>query len=114
VRYLRDDILRLSGLLEGEGCFSVNGGNRGEFSGTPAVVMTTTDEDVAEWCSGLMGGKVCRRPAYRGKKPSYQVFLYGDSATNMMMIVYPYLISERRKARVREILTRRLNQLRQA
>lgn len=110
MKELWTEVHKLAGLLEGEGCFARNGNSSRGW--TPEIVLTTTDRDVAEWAASLLDANICDRPAYRGRKPSYQVFLYSDRAAQWMMILYPFMISQRRKAKIVELLTARLHQVR--
>lgn len=88
------------GIIEGEGCFTLNTGNK-----TPRVQLTIamTDHDTMEHVARLLGVRcipVKQRGAY---KPVWRVNLYTARATQLALEVLPYM-SVRRQERIRELL----------
>lgn len=97
------DLYWLAGLLEGEGCFSICGGN----GNTPTVAVGMTDIDIMERVGRLLG-KTPYRPAQMfssGKRvrDSHRIHIYGKPAVAWMRRLYP-LMGHRRQARIREVL----------
>lgn len=95
------DICWLAGILEGEGCFSIN-------TSTIRISFTSTDRDIAERVAHLLKAKVkCRLPWSKGTAAFNQKLVYIVSAsrhaTEWMMTIYP-LMGERRRAKIRELL----------
>jgi hypothetical protein len=88
----------LAGLLEGEGCFYVNG------SSSIGIRLSMTDKDVVECAARLMQSKP-GNPSVRGgnRKPIYYTAVNGLSAASWMMTVWP-LMGERRQAKIAECL----------
>jgi hypothetical protein len=101
------DICWLAGLLEGEGCFSLQqrtDGGHGPSSITIKVKMT--DQDIIERAATLLGTKVHERETWdRGKqtKTTYTTVLGGTWAASWMMTLYP-LMGTRRREKIRECL----------
>lgn len=87
----------LAGLLEGEGCFSLN-------KGMPSISLNMTDEDVVVQARNIM----C--PTYsiniynppKGK-PAYSFHFGGNLAISWMMTLYS-LMKRRRKEKIRELI----------
>jgi hypothetical protein len=106
-RITTKDILWMSGLLEGEGCFQA-GGNR---KGIPYISVGMTDRDVVEHAGRLLGAPkvgVASHEQYphliaAHHKPNYRVVVAGVTAAAWMMTVYQFM-GERRKAKIREVL----------
>ena len=95
------DLEKLAGLLEGEGCFST----RKERPQDITIQINMTDRDVIEWVAVHFGSHVGtmkrQRPAW------HDVFFTQIGATKAaqwMMTLYPLMLSQRRKARMRELL----------
>lgn len=96
------EVVRLANLLDGEGCFSESIGNYGTKI---QISFVSTDKDVVEWVARMFGRKCLPRP-HAGpwaKKEQWRTVLHGAAAADLMMLVYPY-VSERRKARIVEVL----------
>src|SRR5437763_10867243 len=93
----------VAGLLEGEGYF-------GDYGGTGRnvrVVVAMNDLDVVERLRLLIhpAGRIwLRRPRRPTHSVSYTVGLPTRKAVGLMMTLYP-LLGERRRRRIREILT---------
>ena len=94
-----DDIIWLSGILEGEGWFSKST----EKNPSNIIVgMNTTDYDVAERVAGILGVSVVNRshgpkaPDYW--KPSYLVRASGKRAYLWMTTLQPLMSQRRQKA----------------
>ena len=104
----RDDLMWLSGFLEGEGCFTrVLGRSRKPETWHAKVVVENTDEDVMLRVQQLIGAKTLgsyESQRYRGAKKSYTAAITGPKALALMIEVYPYMGS-RRKGRILELLS---------
>jgi hypothetical protein len=89
----------LAGVLEGEGSFLYK-------NGSPCITVQMTDRDVIEAVAEMFGCPVqVWQP--RGKDHYKQVFyarVHGTRAIEWMMTLYT-LMHERRKAKIKEILT---------
>lgn len=87
----------MAGLLEGEGCFSIN-------RNTPAVIVGMTDEDTVQKVANFFGSTL-RGPQRRssGKKDVWVTSIHGSKAVGWMLTSYP-LLGQRRRSRIREIL----------
>jgi hypothetical protein len=97
----KDDFHWLIGILEGEGCFSIQ--RQAKRRPYAIIALNTTDPDVAERVRRLV-----RAPAVNGydrgtNKRLYQVKIYNVKAKTLMVQLLPYM-SERRQARIREVL----------
>ena len=96
-----NDLYKLAGLLEGEGCFT-----RGDV-GYPVIKMTSTDRDVVQWVADAFGipviGPYFPGGSFIGKKMAYKCEVKGSRAAGFMMTLYLLLFS-RRRARIRELL----------
>jgi hypothetical protein len=98
------DIHWVAGLLEGEGSFLMRK-NRG-YRGSIAIALQMTDEDVIQKAASLLRGKVYgpHGPYGQSKKVTWQVVIFGKSAAEWMMTLYP-LMGKRRRERIEELLT---------
>lgn len=97
------DIAWLAGLLEGEGTFfNIKNGY------SPRVVIGMTDRDIIERSASMVGAK-CYLAKRKNKpehhKDQYWWVLTGYSAAAVMMTIYTFM-GERRRAKIREVLTR--------
>lgn len=92
------NIAWMTGLLEGEGCFSIN-------RNTPAVIVAMTDEDVVRKAAGFFGSTL-RGPQRRSssKKDVWVTSVHGSKAVGWMLTSYP-LLGARRRSRIREVLS---------
>lgn len=91
-----EDIIWLSGLLEGEGCFS--------YACSPTITLGMTDKDIVNRVAILFGKKT--RGPYKyshNKKEVYYTSVCGSMAVSWMMILYA-LMGERRKQKMSEII----------
>jgi len=75
----RDDIIWLSGLLEGEGCFSLK---KGKY---PMVSLDMTDEDIVVRAAALMKTRVTHR------RNVWSFHVHGSYAIQWMMTLLPLL-----------------------
>lgn len=104
----RDDLLWLSGFLEGEGCFTRVLGRSGKKEVWHAkVAVENTDEDVMQRVKQLIGAKMLgayESKRYKGAKKSYVAAVTGPKALALMLEVYPYMGS-RRKDRILKLLS---------
>lgn len=92
----------LAGLFEGEGCFSWE-----RHEQAPGCYIGMTDLDIIQRVARLL--KVRSRIDRRSGRPGMRRDLYflkviGARGVGLMMTLYP-LLGERRKARIRELLT---------
>lgn len=85
-------------LLEGEGCFIVNGK-------IPSIRLKMNDIDIVEKYHLITKStsKIFCEQRELPSKPAYLSCIYGDLAIQWMMTIYP-LMGLRRKAKIREIL----------
>lgn len=95
----------VAGLLEGEGCFSINNANRATKS--IRIQVTMADLDVLEKLQVIVGGGTIRGPhKTRSKKhaPTYTWDLAGyHDCVNLINKVYRHL-GERRRSKIDGIL----------
>ena len=100
------DIVWLAGLLEGEGCFSLDGnGAKSRGYGKLVIVLQMTDRDVVARAAKILGGPVAG--PYRPKVSRKEVWttrVWCRRAASWMMTLHP-LMGERRQARIQELLT---------
>jgi hypothetical protein len=90
------DIYWAAGLIEGEGCFQA------ENNKYPRLRVAMTDRDVVTKLHCLMGGKLSILNGY-SRKDQYVLNVYGSLAIQWMLTLY-YLMGERRKAKIREVV----------
>lgn len=96
---IRDDIIWLSALLEGEGYF-VFGDN------CPIVGVNMTDKDVIEKVAKLFKSNIyVRQPPPPSKKLTYTTRACGEKAIGIMFSIYSQM-GERRKSKIKEIITK--------
>ncbi len=97
----------VAGLLEGEGSFSVKRSKRKNgFSCTPAIQLTSTDEDVAVRLHKLIpAASVCKpRRKTKGGKRVYKWSLSRSAVVSDLLICIFPLMSGRRQDKIREVL----------
>lgn len=100
------DIGWLSGVLEGDGWFGSYQPDRVRHSTRPVVRLTMADRDVVERFARLVGVS-CSGPFSVRKdnhRPMHSAAVSGSRAVGVMMTVYS-LMGERRKARIKELIT---------
>ena len=90
------DIAWLAGLIEGEGCFT-------KCRESIRISIAMTDKDVIQRVADMWKSPVGVWTHREGCKIPYNTIVCGNSAAGWMMTLYPFL-SERRRARVRELL----------
>lgn len=90
------EIMWLAGLLEGEGCFGLNGGTR--KTRTPRLNVSMTDKDVVEHVARLFRSRVQHRVRGAHYKDVYTTALYARNAVAWMLTLYPLLGMRRRQA----------------
>lgn len=104
----RDDLMWLSGFLEGEGCFTRVLGRSGKPEVWHAKVsVENTDLDVMLRVQWLLNAKTLgsyESQRYRGAKKSYTAAITGPKALALMLEVYPYM-GNRRQSRILELLS---------
>jgi hypothetical protein len=94
---LRDDLLWLAGLLEGEGSFVKGPPSRPNAIG---IAVEMIDEDVIERLANLFRVALVRLPSRNDKcKPTFRVLLRGDRAAALMNCLRP-LMSRRRQQQI--------------
>lgn len=99
-----DSLDWLAGLLEGEGCFSINKSYGGYVF--PCIQLGMTDEDVVIRAGKLLGGngKVREyRSRYPGAKLVYKYRVAGKRAAELMKVLLPRM-GDRRQVRIQEVL----------
>ena len=100
----------LAGLLEGEGCFTQNGGSTKAplRYPNPTVALVMTDADVVKeaniLCEAIGGREVrVRESTLPTGKVAYGITLTGLAAVKIMVAVLPHM-DIRRSARIRQVL----------
>jgi hypothetical protein len=95
------DLYYIAGLLEGEGCFG--------FYGCPSIQITMTDLDTVEKARMILDLKRVNKIRMQNKgsnrQDQYALNVSGDVAIQWMMTLYS-LMSIRRKAKIREIISK--------
>lgn len=97
----------LAGLLEGEGCFYVNGERRPGRRPSIGVQVKMTDEDVVVKAHKLMGSPSVRRHVDNRKEQNndtYVTRVYGAKAEAVMRAVLPHM-GTRRSQKITELLS---------
>lgn len=94
----RDDLIWLSGLLEGEGWFGSS------TTGNPRLSIECTDRDVAGRAAMMMGGNLrARMPRNERCNPTYVCEIGGERAAALMEELLPFM-GARRSSKIMEIL----------
>jgi hypothetical protein len=94
------DICWLAGLLEGEGCFRIDGRNN------ISIALTMADEDIVRRAASILrfprsiGKVIYDHPNY---KDQYRIIVQGNFAAQWMMTLYP-VMGQRRRAKIKECL----------
>lgn len=99
------DIHWVAGLLEGEGSFIGKEGPKG-FS--PVISLQMADKDIVAKVATILGSPKLMGPIIRTgnhRKEMWGCSVYGCRAVEWMMTLY-VLLGERRKERIRQILTK--------
>lgn len=97
--YVRDNIILLAGILEGEGNFRMD-------KNCPRITLNMTDKDVVEKIHQKFGGNfyVQNKAKYNSKwKECYSLVFNGELAISIMMSIYS-LMGQRRKAKIKEVI----------
>ena len=105
---IKDDLMWLSGFLEGEGCFTYTSmkttKRRYKY---PKIEVRNTDKDVMARAQHLIGGRSLyehRDKRFAGRaKLLYSATVSGPKALALMTDLYPYM-GERRRNRIEELL----------
>lgn len=88
----------MAGLLEGEGCFSIN-------RNTPAIIIGMTDEDIVERVCNSFSSTLRGPKRMKGsRKDVWVTSIHGSNAVGWMMTLFT-LLGRRRQRRIREILS---------
>src|SRR5713101_5647962 len=101
----REEIAWIAGLLEGEGCFSINN----KYDIQPQIHIRMTDLDVIERARSILGGNCVIREEKRNNKNSKlkNIFNYSISSSKLalewMHILYPWM-GRRRQSKIRQII----------
>jgi hypothetical protein len=93
----RDDLLWLSGLLEGEGTFDAH---RGRY---PRIRLGMTDRDVVGRAASLMDATVRVALHPKPAKPSFHTEISGERAAAIMREILPHM-GARRSSKIAEAL----------
>jgi hypothetical protein len=101
----RDDLLWLSGLLEGEGYFGCCADQDRKGVHRLSVELSMTDRDVVERVAHLFGSTLYRcNPRPHQNKVVYRASIHGGvKAAKFMLALMPFL-GQRRKQRIEKIL----------
>lgn len=95
------DIYWVSGILEGEGCFTLRN-STGACRKIPVISVPMTDKDVMDRVAKITNSK-CYGPYKRPGKDMYRIDMVAFKAVQWMMTVYT-VMGHRRKGRILEIL----------
>lgn len=93
----RDDLLWLSGLLEGEGTFDAH---RGKY---PRIRLAMTDRDIVGRAASLMDSTIRLSLHQAPNKPTWHTEISGDRAAAIMAAILPFM-GARRSQRIAEVL----------
>ncbi len=95
------DLYWTAGLIESKGCFYLN-------KNTPSIQLSLTDLDIVERVSRLWKTTL-RGPQRRqgSKKDVWVTAVYGSDAVGWMLTLFS-MLGERRRAKIKEILSSRL------
>lgn len=93
---IRDNVLRLAELIEGEGCLLFQ-------DNSPSIRLEMCDKDVIEWANNLFGSTIYARKRFKNWKTTYLIVVSGQKAISIMMSIYP-LMGQRRKTKIKEII----------
>ena len=93
----RDDVIWLSGLLEGEGTFDLH---RGKY---PRVRVAMTDRDVVGRAATLLGANVRLSMKPAPHKATWHAEVSGEKAAEVMRAVLPFM-GARRSGRIAGVL----------
>ena len=86
-----DECVYMAGVLDGEGCLSINSEDRGQTY-YPQIRVTQTKLDWLEEFAESWGGAVHPKPRYRsGSALAWKWQIYGDNMAKLLNAVYPYL-----------------------
>jgi len=109
------DFAWLAGLLEGEGCFSLQSYRKhpaekiGGYQ-VPSIELKMTDRDVVQRAGKLLGGKQgrvrsqLRKEHGKDRKPIFIWRVNGHRAVYLMSLLLPFM-GKRRSSRIRELIT---------
>lgn len=85
----------LCGLLEGEGSFMKGPPSRPQY---PVLSVTSTDEDVIQHVSGLLGVSYCRVTKRREHwRQSFSLRTHGRKAVDLMLKLRPHMSARRQE-----------------
>jgi len=101
-----NEIAYLAGLLEGEGYFAGLVRRRRKERMQPVIRIQMCDKDVLQKVADRYNRKLYGPYdyAYRHRQPAYEVRWGSKDAIAIMMTIYP-LMGERRRAKIRSIIT---------
>ena len=103
------DIIWLSGLIEGEGCFDIKR-DRNLSKNQPRLSIEMSDKDVIEKVTGILNSPFYQREnSGEGTKTMYRTAITGNKAIQWMMTLYS-LMGKRRKSRIRQVIDNWLDQ----
>lgn len=90
-----------AGLLEGEGCFTLNGPSKR----TPMVGLNMTDRDVVEKFAQIfkLPQTIYTYQYGANRKPVHQLRIIGKRAVGLMLTLFSFLC-RRRRERIKEVL----------
>jgi len=98
-----EDLHWLAGLLEGEGCFSINKGDTARNKNPYEIIsLQMCDYDIVNRVCHLFDHDITICNTTRSKTV-YRVTLGGAKAIGWMMTLYP-LMGERRRSKIRECI----------
>ncbi len=90
----------LVGMLEGEGCFTVQRSNALAYA---VVSVCSTDRDTIEYAATLLDNSKIYTTSKNRKKPLHSIKIVGEPAERIMQELLVYM-SLRRCARIEEVL----------
>ena len=90
-----------AGLIEGEGCITLNG----RYRRTPMLSLGMTDKDIVERFKDIFGlnNKIYCFARKGPRKPYYELKVVGKNAVGLMFTLFSFL-GARRRERIKEVV----------
>lgn len=90
-------IAYLTGLMDGEGSIMLLGQGRGR-NRAPQISIGMTEPEPVEAACAAYGGRIDRKPGREGRQSMHNWRLRGNAAVDLLSMMLPYFVIERRKA----------------
>lgn len=98
------DLAYVAGIIDGEGCISLNFQNKNNSVFAIRVQVGNTNEWLLQWLKFAFGGRTVlvndKRMEIRGWKPLYRWYLRNAEALDFLKLIYPYLRIKRTQAEI--------------